>query len=401
MLTVEQAAAAVLAQVPAPRETTVEIDVSLGHVLAETVTADVAMPPWDKSAMDGYAVRAADVARAPCELEVLEEIPAGKAPTRAIGPGQSSKIMTGAPMPEGADAVVQVEHTTPGPRVKIHRGVKKGQNVCLKAEDLKAGQTVLTPGMVLRPQELAVLATCGRRCVKVWRKPHCAVLSTGDELVEVDETPRGGQIRNSNSHSIAAQVRAMGLPCEMLGIVRDTIDATRERIRIGLQHDVLLISGGVSAGDYDFVIDALHAEGVETVFHQVMIKPGRPFTFGVRGDQRVFGLPGNPVSTLVIFEVYVRPFLGRMMGTAALDRLRLRARLAKPFSKASDRVQFMPGRLTRTGDEWRIELVPWHGSADIFGLVKADAFAIIPANEAVEEGRFVDVMMMDPANPSA
>lgn len=401
MITVEEAAREVLSKVPPPRETTVDLDDALGHVLAEPVTADLSMPPWDKSAMDGFAVRCADVAKTPVELDVIEEIPAGKAPTRAVGPGRCSKIMTGAPMPEGADAVVQVEDTEPaGGRVRILRGVKRRQNVCLKAEDLEAGQTVLAPGAVLRPPELAVLATCGRRRVKVWAKPRCAVLATGDELVEVDEIPRAGQIRNSNTRSISAQVRAMGLPCDVLGIACDTIDAIREKIRSGLQRDVLLISGGVSAGDYDFVIDALHAEGVTTVFHQVRIKPGRPFTFGVKGDKRVFALPGNPVSTLVLFEVYVRPFLGRMMGSAALDRLRLRARLSKTFSKTSDRVQFVPGLLARVGDGWRIDVVPWHGSADVFGLLRADAFAIIPAGEAVEEGRFVDVMLMDPANPA-
>lgn len=396
-LTVQEAAEVILGMVPDPEPQEVPLGEACGCVLAQDVRSDLDMPPWDKSAMDGYAVRAADVREVPAELEVVEEIPAGAVPKCGIGPGQCAKIMTGAPLPAGADAVVMVEHTEPaGPgRVRIRLGVSAGTNVCARGEDVRRGDVVLVAGSAIRPQEMAVLAAVGAARVRVYRKPVCAMIATGDELVRVEDTPGPGQIRNSNSYNIAAQVRAMGLRCDDLGIARDTLADLRARIREGLQRDVLILSGGVSAGDYDYVIAALEQEGVDGVLHQVWVKPGRPFYFGRRGRQRVFALPGNPVSTFVLFELFVRLFLGRMMGLHTASRPRQRLRLLGRYDRASDRVQVVPARVSGDG----VEPVPWHGSADIFALTRADALMIVPANAGVlEPGAVVDVLILDPLN---
>ena len=386
MLTVEQASALILADVPAPRVVTVSLDEALGHVLAEDCASDVDMPPFDKSMMDGYAVRSSD----PGPLEVIEEIPAGKVPAREVVAGTCSKIMTGAPLPRGADAVQQVEKTRrDGARVMLLEPVKPRQNVAPRAQDLKKGDVILRKGHLLRVAEIGTLATIGKTRLQVHAKPRVAVLATGDELVPPDVAPGPGQIRNSNTSSIAAQVRAMGLECDDLGIVRDDHDAIRQAIREGLERDLLLLSGGVSAGDWDLVIPALEAEAVTIKMHQVLIKPGRPFCFA----PRVFGLPGNPVSSFVIFEVFVRPYLGRMMG-ADLSRPLIRARLETPVTKAIERVHYLPARVTYQDGAYAAETIPWHGSADLFALTKANGFVVIPIQTACEKGAFVECMLL-------
>lgn len=399
MLSLRQAAEEVLRRVPPPRPETRSLGAALGHALAEAVTADLDMPPFDKSAMDGYAVRAADV---PGELAVVEEIAAGAVPRRTIGAGECARIMTGAPLPPGADAVVMVERTEAlaGGKVRIGVGAAAGDHLCRRGEDVRRGATVLEPGAVIRPAEVAVLAAMGRAEVRVMRRPTVAMMATGDELVEVERTPGPGQIRNSNAHAVAAQVRTLGMACDLLPTARDRLEELRPAIREGLRRDVLILSGGVSVGGYDLVVEALKAEGVEAVLHKVAIKPGKPFFFGVRGEQRVFGLPGNPVSSFVIFEVFVRPFLGAMAGLPSLRREIRRARLKARHQGRAERTQFLPARLWRDGNEVVAERVPWNGSADIFGLTRADALAIIPAGtEIVEEGGWVDVMILDPVQP--
>lgn len=393
MLTIDQALEQLSKQVPPPRVTEVDVRDARGCVLAEDVAGDMDMPPFNRAMMDGYAVRAADT---PGELEIVEEIPAGKSPTRAVGGGQCSKIMTGAPVPEGADAVVQVEKTQrSGSRVRVD-GVEPGQNIQPKGEDMRVGQTMLRAGQLIRPQEIAVLCACGRTRAKVFQKPTVAMLATGDELVEPSVKPGAAQIRNTNSHMVSSQVLAMGLDCRDWGIVRDDRDAIRARIRQWTQ-DVLILSGGVSAGDYDFVIECLKAEGIEYVMHQILIKPGRPFFFGKRGRQRVFGLPGNPVSSFVTFEVFVRPFLGAMMGWKA-ERRRFKAKLLTSVTKPIDRVNYIPGRL-RFEEEWVVEHIPFHGSADIYAVARANCFVIIPIQQTAPAGTMVDVMTLDDYNP--
>jgi molybdopterin molybdotransferase len=399
MLTPAEAAERILQRVPPLRVETRPLSEALGYALAEAVVADMDLPPFDKSAMDGFAVRAADTAAAPVELAIVEEIPAGTAPRRTVGPGQCARIMTGAPIPAGADAVVKVEDSRPAgaDRVRLQGRVVPGQHVCARGEDLRQGTTVLRPGAVLRPSEIAVLASVGRARVSVTRRPTCAMLSTGDELVGVEERPGPGQIRNSNAPSVAAQVRSMGFSCDVLPTARDTLESLRAGIVEGLRRDVLILSGGVSVGGYDRVIEALRAEGVEAVLHQVAIKPGKPFFFGAREDRRVFGLPGNPVSSFVIFEVFVRPFLGAAAGLPTLRRELRRARLAERHAAPGERTCLLPARLERDGNELWVRLVPWNGSADIVALTRSDAFVVVPPQaKAVQKGDWVDVMIMDP-----
>ena len=386
MMTVEQASALILAEVPAPRVAAVVLEAALGHVLAEDCASDVDMPPFDKSMMDGYAVRSADAG----PLEVIEEIPAGRMPAREVRAGSCSKIMTGAPVPSGADAVQQVEKTRrDGSRVTLLDPVRPRQNIASRAQDLKRGEVVLKRGHRLGAAEVGTLATIGRTTVQVFAKPRVAVFATGDELVPPGVQPGPGQIRNSNTFSIAAQVRALGLECDDLGIVRDEMEAIQAGVREGLKRDLLLVSGGVSAGDWDLVIPALEAEGVSIRMHQALIKPGRPFCFA----PRVFGLPGNPVSSFVIFEVFVRPYLGRMMG-ADLARIRVRARLETPVTKAIERVHYLPARVRYEGEGYVAETVPWGGSADLFSVTKANAFVVVPAQATVQRGEMVECMLL-------
>ncbi len=386
MLTVEQASALILVDVPSPGEVIVPLDAALGHVLSEDCISDIDMPPFDKAMMDGYAVRSAD----PGPLEVLEEIPAGKEPTREVRAGGCSKIMTGAPVPAGADAVQQIEKTRRvGTCVTLLDPVRPRQNIAPRAQDLKKGEVVLHAGHRVGPAEIGTLATIGKTRVRVFAKPRVAVIATGDELVPPDVHPGGGQIRNSNTFSIAAQVRAMALECDDLGIVRDDKEAIRGKIREGLKRDLLLISGGVSAGDWDLVIPALEAEGVTLKMHQALIKPGRPFCFA----PRVFGLPGNPVSSFVIFEVFVRPYLGRMMG-AELARPRVRARLETPVTKAIERVHYLPASVRYEGEGYVAETVPWRGSADLFAVTRANAFVVVPVQTTVKRGELVECMLL-------
>ena len=391
-LTVEEALVRLLAETPSPEIEHRALIEAAGSVLAEDVSSDVDMPPFDKAMMDGYAVVAADT---PGTLEMIEEVPAGRVPVKPIVRGTCAKIMTGAPVPEGADAVQQVEKSRgAGGRIEILEAVRAGQNIARHGEDVRRGDRVLAAGQRLRPPEIAVLASVGRDRVRVYRRPACAVFATGDELVEPPAPPGPGQIRNSNAYSIAAQVRAMNLPCDVLPLARDREDELRARIRDGLKRDVLLVAGGVSAGERDLVIPALEAEGVRAVLHQIRIRPGRPFFFGRRDRSVVFALPGNPVSTLVTFEVFVRPFLGRMMGWTDATRPHVSARLAAPLAKKADRTQYLPARLARDGAGYRVEVLPWRGSADIFTLTRANALAIQPLDTSLGEGDAVDVMVL-------
>src|SRR5436190_16096043 len=387
MLTVEQALEIVLSNVPKPSEWTFPLAAAVGKVLREDCASDLDMPPFDKAMMDGYAVRSDD----PGPLRVIEEIPAGKVPKKKLRPGTCSKIMTGAPVPAGADAVQQVEKTSrDGELVTLAAPVKPGQNIAPRATDMRQGEVVLRAGHRIRPADVGALAAIGKTRVFTTMPPRCAVVATGDELVPPARKPGPGQIRNSNTASLCAQVEALGLECADLGIVPDDPKAIRQAIRKGLRRDLLILSGGVSAGSWDFVIPALQAEGVELKMHQVLIKPGRPFCFA----PRVFGLPGNPVSSFVIFEVFVRPYLGKLMGTN-LVRPRVRARLQMELPKKIDRVHYLPAQVWNDGSGYVAEPVPWQGSADLFALTKANGFVIVPIQTAYGKGDLVDCMLLD------
>jgi molybdopterin molybdotransferase len=387
MLTVEQALEIILSNVPRPKEWQFPLAAAVGKVLTEDCASDLDMPPFDKAMMDGYAVRSED----PGPLQVIEEIPAGKVPKSKVRPGTCAKIMTGAPLPAGADAVQQVEKTSrEGDLVTLASRVRPGQNVAPRATDMRKGEVVLRSGHRIRPADIGALAAIGKTRVSATMGPRCAVVATGDELVPPSTKPGAGQIRNSNTASICAQVEALGLECADLGVVPDDVKQIRAAIRKGLKRDLLILSGGVSAGSWDLVIPALEAEGVELKMHQVLIKPGRPFCFA----PRVFGLPGNPVSSFVIFEVFVRPYLGKMMG-ANLVRPRIRARLRGELPKKIERVHYLPAQVWDDGSGYVAEPVPWQGSADLFALTKANGFVIVPIQTAYGKGDVVDCMLLD------
>ena len=292
---------------------------ALGAVLGEEIVAPHSVPPFDNSAMDGFAVRAADVvdanADSPTALLISETIPAGHMATHRLGPGEAAKIMTGAPLPGGADAVVQSESTREeGSHVLVLEPVRPGRNIRRSGEDVARGDRVLAAGSVLGPAEIGLIASLGLPSIQVHRLPRVAIISTGSELVEVDQPLGPGQIRNSNSYSLRGQCQQLGIQATALGIVPDDYGATRELIEQGLAYDVLLTSGGVSVGEFDFVKEVQDELGVERRLWGVAMKPGKPLAFGVRDGTLVFGLPGNPVSAMVSFELFVRPALLRLMG---------------------------------------------------------------------------------------
>jgi molybdopterin molybdotransferase len=389
---------------PLPPETAALAPAALGLVLAEDVVSDLDMPPYDKALMDGYAVRSADLAGGRATLEVIEEITAGRTPARAVGAGQASRIMTGAPVPGGADAVVVVERTRllANGRVQVEdRPARPGQNILFRAQELRRGEVVLAAGTRLRPQEFGLLATVGRTAVRVTPAPRVAILSTGDELVEAAQVPRPGQIRNSNGPMLVAQVCRAGALPRYLGIARDRMDSLAPLIAEGLQAHVLILSGGVSAGKLDLVPGALGEAGVAARLHQVALKPGKPFFFGIRdrpGSPRtlVFGLPGNPVSSLVCFELFVRPALRRLRGLAEAGPHHVPATLTEDFPYRSDRPTYHPAFLTAEGDGYRVRPVPWLGSADLRALTRANALMVLPAGDHQHrKGQRLEVLSLD------
>ncbi len=356
----------------------------LGLVVAENVLCDVDSPPYDKAMMDGYAVRRADLPDGRATLVVVEEITAGRTPTRALQLGEAARIMTGAPLPLGADAVVMVERTRmlDGQRVAIEdQPPKPEQNLLRRGHEMRQGEVVVAAGSVLRPQEFGVLATVGRSAVQVIPPPRVAVLATGDELVEPGTRLEPAQIRNSNGPMLLAQVaRAGGVP-RYLGIARDTLDSLKPLIHQGLQADLLLLSGGVSAGKLDLVPGVLQEAGVVAHFHKVEMKPGKPVFFGTRNSTLVFGLPGNPVSSFVCFELFVRPALRKLRGHADAGPGFVTATLTDAYPYRTDRPTYHPALLSRTDGGWSVTATPWFGSPDLRGLLRANALIVLPAGD--------------------
>lgn len=383
MLTVADAQQIVLQQVRAlPPQTLALSSAALGLVVAEDVAADVDSPPHNKAMMDGYAIRSADLPDGRATLTVVEEITAGRTPTRALQPGEAARIMTGAPLPANADAVVMIERTKMlDRRVVIEdKPPQPDQNVFRRGREMRKGETVIATGSVLRPQEFGVLATLGRSSARVIPAPSVAILATGDELVEPELVPGPGQIRNSNGPMLLAQVaRAGGMP-HYLGIARDTLDSLKALIHEGLQADVLLLSGGVSAGKLDLVPGVLQEAGVVAHFHKVEMKPGKPVFFGMHGSTLVFGLPGNSVSAFVCFELFVRPALRKLRGHVDAESTYVRAILTENYPYRTDRPTYHPALLTLT-DGFHVRATPWFGSPDLRGLLRANALLILPAGD--------------------
>jgi molybdopterin molybdotransferase len=357
---------------------------AVGLVLAEDVVSDIDMPPYDKSMMDGYAVRSADLATGQAILTVIEEITAGQTPQRPVGSKQAARIMTGAPIPAGADAVVQIERTRmlENHQVQIDdRPPTPGKNILVQAREMRRGETILPAGMILRPPSIGLLSTVGRTTVQVHPQPTVAVIATGDEMVEADQLPGPGQIRNSNGPMLTALAsRAGGLP-RYLGIARDKVESLQSLIADGLQSAVLLLSGGVSAGKLDLVPGVLQDLGVQPHFHKVEMKPGKPIFFGIKEEHLVFGLPGNPVSALVCFELFVRPAIRRLMGHRDAGTEMVPMPLAEDFTYSTDRPTYHPACVEAGPQGWRVRAVPWFGSADLRALAQTNALVLFPAGD--------------------
>ena len=396
MVSFDDAVRMVLEGVRRLEPTRVPLAQAVGAVLAESIVSDVDMPPFDKSAMDGFAVVAADLAEPPRTLRVVEEIPAGVVPKRAIRPAECSRIMTGAPVPEGADAVVRVEDTEPGPgkdEVTILKGIAKAAHICVKAEDVARGDVVLEAGHLIRPPEVATLAACGCAEVPVYRRPTVAVLSTGNEVVPIERVPEAGQIRDANSHYVAARLRSLGIEALLLGVAADEPARLRAALAEGMRHDALVVSGGVSAGDYDLVPGVLAELGMELRFDSVAMQPGRPTLFGRRGPTAVFGLPGNPVSVLAVTELFVVPALKAMMGYREVRPPRRKATLTEAAHHRPGRLAHVPGVLTEGEAGWAVRPLPYHGSAHIHALSQSNCLIALPADVAsVEPPATVEVI---------
>jgi molybdopterin molybdotransferase len=361
-----------------PAVETVSLLDAAGRVLAEDIPADRDTPALARSVRDGYAVHAADL---PGELHVIGEVRAGGRYHGTVGPGQAVEIMTGAPMPEGADAVVMVEHTTrSGDRMRTDRAAEPGQFINPQGCEAARGQTVLHAGAPLDYTGIAALAAFGRAHVPVYRRPSVAIVPTGDEIVEVEATPAAHQIRNSNAWSLAAQVTRAGGAPHLLGVARDTHEHTRELVERGLGYDLLLLSGGVSAGKYDVVEPVLQGLGAEFYFDRVLIQPGQPLVFGRARGTFFFGLPGNPSSTMVTFEIFARAALELLAGRSEVALPMPLARLTRDFRHRAGLTRFLPAHLSPDGAE--ITPVPWKGSGDVPALTRANCYLVADPDRA-------------------
>ncbi len=374
---------------------------ALGRVLAEDIIAPRDNPPWDNSAMDGFAVRWEDIKQEhsiskPVELKIIEEVPAGKVATKSVGRGQAIRIMTGAPLPKGADSVVKVEETESTPDiVRIFKTVERGGNVRPQGEDVKKGECIIAKGTQIRPAEAGMLAILAKSFVPVYQQVRVAILSSGDELADLDERFDEDKIINSNSYGIAAAVQEAGAVPVLLGIARDQPAALKEKIAHGLKADILVLSGGVSMGDYDFTKEVFKELGAEMNFWKLAIRPGQPLAFGRIQRTLAFGLPGNPVSSMVTFEQLVRPAILRMSGHRSYGRPVLQAALQEKFSKRPDRRHFLRGILSREKGVLTVRTTGDQGSGILTSMVKANCLIDVPVEvERLNPGDPVNVQVL-------
>jgi len=378
-----------------------------GRILAEPIKADRDFPPFPRSTRDGYAVRSADLAHVPMTLNVIAEIKAGEKAENFpanIAAGQTASIMTGAPLPNGADAVVMVEYSTEhGNRVEISRSVEAGENVVPRGAEARAGSLLVESGRRLNDAAIALAASAGKSKILVYNRPRVAVLSTGDEIVDVDAVPGPTEIRNSNSYSLAVQILQAGGEPVRLPTAPDEVGRLRDLIKQGLNSDPLIMTGGVSMGRYDLVEQVLSELNGEFFFTGAQIQPGRPVVFGrcsehssTRGKPATyfFGLPGNPVSTMVTFEVFAKPLLEALAGMSAKALTFLHARLMSEIKVKPGLKRFLPAILSGEFEHTEVELVRWQGSGDIAATARANCYIVIPADrDRISAGEFVPIML--------
>ncbi len=395
MLTVEEAIEQILARIkPLPTER-VDLLGALGRVLAEPVVSRREIPPWPNSSMDGYALRSADSQAANASFRIVAHIAAGGLPSTTIGPGEAARIFTGAPMPPGADAVIPQEDVkAEGDRMTITRAVKAREFVRPAGEDVGVGERVLEPGVTIGAPEVGMLATLGYPQVCVYRRPRVAILSTGDELAELGSEPGPGQIPNTNSYTLMAQVLETGAEPLNLGVASDRREDIETRLAWGRAADVLLSSAGVSVGEHDFVKEAFTRLGATLHLWRVSMRPGKPITFGSLGERPVFGLPGNPVSAMVTFELFVRPALRKMAGHARLTRPTVYARALAPIPNPGSRRGYLRVSLTPLDGGYGARLTGDQGSSILQSMVLADGLAVVPPDTTIETGAPVEVILL-------
>jgi len=397
VISIDEAIDAVLAAVrPLPGEDVPLLD-ALGRATAVEIASAERVPAFDNSAMDGYAMRGAELEAGRREYTVAVEIPAGRWVGEAVAPGDAAKIMTGAPLPPGVDTVVPVELTEQhGDRLLVREPVQPGANVRRAGEDVAVGEVLFTPGARLGPAEVGLLASVGHESVAVARRPRVAILATGSELVPLGAPLAPGQIRNSNSFTAYGQVLAAGAEPALLGIARDDLDETRRMIAQALDYDVVITSGGVSVGEFDFVKQVQGELGVERRFWGVATKPGKPLAFGVRGDTLVFGVPGNPVAAMVSFELYIRPALLALQGRPDRYRPHVYAAADEAVKRTKERTEARRCRLLHHGRGWGFTTTGPQGSSILSSMALAEGLALVPPGyPGGEAGEEFLVMLLD------
>jgi molybdopterin molybdotransferase len=401
MISVETALKTILDSVDIIGTEKVKLLDTLDSVLAEDVYSDIDIPPFDNSGVDGYAVKFEDIKNAsqnfPIVLQSIANIPAGSYFEGEIKNGQCASIMTGAPIPKGTDAVVMVENTEQtGDNVTIFSSVKNGENVRRSGEDIKKDTQVLKKGTVLRPAEIGVLASLGKSEVLIYKKPVVAVLCTGDELIDPDEKLSIGKIRNTNTYTLISQIKKVGAIPLSLGVAKDTKSDVEEKLKKGLSADVIITSAGVSVGKYDYVKTVLEELGMKSLFWKIAIRPGKPVVFGLIDKKPVFGLPGNPVSSMLGFELFVRPALLKMMGKKKLKRPEVQAKLLGNIEKKAGLEFFIRGIAEKTSDGWTVKKTGAQGSNILTSMSLANCLIVLSSELSLSKtGEFVKVILID------
>jgi len=400
MIQVQEALDKILSQIQFKGVEKIPLDQALGRVLAEDVVSRVNNPPLDNSAMDGYALIAQDIQSAtpenPVKLEVVEEIAAGYTAKGVLKPGQTMRIMTGAPIPSGANAVLMQEDTQKnGNAILCLDKADVDENIRMAGEDVKIGEEVIKKGTTLSPAHIGMMAVVGRSQIAVGQRPIVSILSTGDEILELDETPEGPQIFNSNGHMLAAQIKSAGGIPVYLGIAKDTEKDLMEKFESALKADVVVSSGGVSVGDYDLVKSSLQKMGQDMLFWKVAMKPGKPLAFGRIGDTPIFGLPGNPVSSFVSFEQFVRPSLRKTMGCSDLSHKTVQAKLTRTIHKKPGRLHFLSSIVSWADGEYTVTPAGEQGSGILKSAANANGLLIFPLEAAeIKQGQEVAVQLL-------
>jgi molybdopterin molybdotransferase len=401
MIQVQEARDQILSKIKVKGVEKVSLDQALGRVLSEDVISQINNPPLDNSAMDGYALVAADIQSAtsenPVKLQVIEEIAAGYEAKNILNSGQAMRIMTGAPIPKGANAVLMQEDTEKdGNSILCMDKADDQENIRNAGEDVKIGETVLKKGTTLSPAHIGMLAVIGRSQISVSQRPTVAIISTGDEILELDETPAGPQIFNSNGHMLAAQIKSAGGIPIYLGIAKDTEEDLMEKFTWALKADIVVSSGGVSVGDYDLVKSSLKKMGQEMLFWKVAMKPGKPLAFGRIGEIPIFGLPGNPVSSFVSFEQFLRPSLKKVLGCSDLTHKMVKAKLTRTIHKKPGRLHFLSSIVSWADGEYTVTPACEQGSGILKSAANSNGLLIFPLEAAeIQQGQEVAVQLLE------